>query len=283
MGTAKLFGALNNLNVSRRVILSGTPIQNDLSEYFALISFANPDLLGNPLEFRKRFELPILRGRDADASEADRKRGDECLVELLAIVNKFIIRRTNELLSKYLPVKYEHVVFCNLAPFQLALYNYFITPQTFRPSSEARVPSRSRLSYWPADYVPKEARGRDRDIKPWYSGKMQVLARMLARIRADTNDKIVLISNYTSTLDLFERLCRSNNYGCLRLDGSMNVNKRQKLVDKFNDPDGPEFVFLLSSKAGGCGLNLIGANRLVLFDPRLEPGHRPAGARPCVA
>ena len=47
----------------------------------------------------------------------------------------------------------------------------------------------------------------------------------------------------------------------------MNVNKRQKLVDKFNDPEGPEFVFLLSSKAGGCGLNLIGANRLILFDP----------------
>ncbi|KAK3073257.1 DNA-dependent ATPase protein rad54 [Teratosphaeriaceae sp. CCFEE 6253] len=51
----------------------------------------------------------------------------------------------------------------------------------------------------------------------------------------------------------------------------MNVNKRQKLVDKFNDPEGPEFVFLLSSKAGGCGLNLIGANRLVLFDPDWNP------------
>jgi DNA repair and recombination protein RAD54 and RAD54-like protein len=50
----------------------------------------------------------------------------------------------------------------------------------------------------------------------------------------------------------------------------MNVNKRQKLVDRFNDPDQPEFVFLLSSKAGGCGINLIGANRLVLFDPGLH-------------
>lgn len=90
---------------------------------------------------------------------------------------------------------------------------------------------------------------------------------MLARIRQDTNDKIVLISNYTQTLDIFDKLCRSRGYGCLRLDGTMNVNKRQKLVDKFNDPSGDEFVFLLSSKAGGCGLNLIGANRLILFDP----------------
>ncbi|KAJ9134781.1 DNA repair protein rhp54 [Pleurostoma richardsiae] len=294
-GDSQTFTALNNLNVSRRVILSGTPIQNDLSEYFSLISFANPDLLGTRLEFRKRFEIPILRGRDADATEKERQKGDECLAELLGIVNKFIIRRTNDILSKYLPVKYEHVVFCNLAPFQLDLYNYFITSPGIQALLRGKGsqplkaigilkklcnhPDLLSLSedlpgseqHFPEDYVPKEARGRDRDIKPWYSGKMQVLDRMLARIRADTNDKIVLISNYTSTLDLFERLCRNRAYGCLRLDGTMNVNKRQKLVDKFNDPNGEEFVFLLSSKAGGCGLNLIGANRLVLFDPDWNP------------
>ena len=56
-------------------------------------------------------------------------------------------------------------------------------------------------------------------------------------------------------------------YGYFRLDGTMTITKRQKLVDQFNDPEGKEFVFLLSSKAGGCGINLIGANRLILFDP----------------
>lgn len=61
-----------------------------------------------------------------------------------------------------------------------------------------------------------------------------------------------------------EKLCR---YGYFRLEGSTVIKKRQKLVDQFNDPEGKEFVFLLSSKAGGCGINLIGANRLVLFDP----------------
>lgn len=103
------------------------------------------------------------------------------------------------------------------------------------------------------------------------SGKFTVLARMLARIKKDTKDKIVLISNYTQTLDLFETFCQQNQYGVLRLDGTMTINKRQKLVDQFNDPEGEEFVFLLSSKAGGCGLNLIGANRLVLFDPDWNP------------
>ncbi|PHH73619.1 hypothetical protein CDD83_4695 [Cordyceps sp. RAO-2017] len=289
------FNALNSLNVSRRVILTGTPIQNDLTEYFSLTSFANPDLLGSRLEFRKRFEIPILRGRDADAAEAERRRGDECTAELLGIVNKFLIRRTNDILSTYLPIKYEHVVFCNLAPFQLALYNYFITSpdiQALRRGKGSQPlkainilkklcnhPDLLTLTHdlpgsegcYPPEYVPREARGRDRDVKSEYSGKMQVLDRMLARIRQDTNDKIVLISNYTSTLDLFERLCRSRQYGCLRLDGTMNVSKRQKLVDRFNEPNGEEFVFLLSSKAGGCGINLIGANRLVLFDPDWNP------------
>ena len=294
-GESQTFEALNGLNVSRRVILSGTPIQNDLSEYFSLINFANPNLLGSRNEFRKQYELPILRGRDAAGSDADRAKGDERLRELLELVNKFIIRRTNDILSKYLPVKYEHVVFCNLAPFQLDLYNYFIESPDIKSLLRGKGsqplkaigmlkklcnhPDLLNLpddlpgceDFFPDDYVPKDARGRDRDVKSWYSGKMQVLDRMLARIRADTNDKIVLISNYTQTLDIFDKLCRSRQYGCLRLDGTMNVNKRQKLVDKFNDPEGEEFVFLLSSKAGGCGLNLIGANRLVLFDPDWNP------------
>ena len=294
-GESQTFEALNGLNVSRRVILSGTPIQNDLSEYFSLLNFANPSLLGTRMEFRKQYELPILRGRDAAGTEADQKKGNERLAELLALVNKFIIRRTNDILSKYLPVKYEHVVFCNLAPFQLDLYNYFIqSPEIkslLRGKGSQPLKAIGMLKklcnhpdllnlpddlpgceqYFPDDYVPKDARGRDRDVKSWYSGKMQVLDRMLARIRQDTNDKIVLISNYTQTLDIFDKLCRSRNYGVLRLDGTMNVNKRQKLVDKFNDPEGEEFVFLLSSKAGGCGLNLIGANRLVLFDPDWNP------------
>jgi DNA repair and recombination protein RAD54 and RAD54-like protein len=294
-GESQTFTALNGLNVQKRVILSGTPIQNDLSEYFSLLNFANPNYLGTRSEFRKKYEIPILLGRDAEGSEAERKMGDERLAELLNQVNKFIIRRTNDILSKYLPVKYEHVVFCNLAPFQKDLYNHFIQSpdieRLLRGKGSQPLKAIALLKklcnhpdlldlpsdlpgsddFFPEDFVPKDFRSRDRDVKVWYSGKMVVLDRMLARIRADTDDKIVLISNYTQTLDIFERLCRSRGYGSLRLDGTMTVNKRQKLVDKFNDPEGSEFIFLLSSKAGGCGLNLIGANRLVLFDPDWNP------------
>lgn len=89
------------IKVQRRVILSGTPIQNDLSEYFSLLNFANPDFLGSKMDFRKNFENAIIRGRDADATDDVKAESEKKLKELGGLVTKFIIRRTNDLLSKY--------------------------------------------------------------------------------------------------------------------------------------------------------------------------------------
>ncbi|WWC70738.1 uncharacterized protein I206_104689 [Kwoniella pini CBS 10737] len=286
------FQALTALKVQRRVILTGTPIQNDLSEYFALLNFANPEYLGSKGDFKKNFELKILRGRDADASDKDKTESDAKLKELGGLVSKFIIRRTNDLLSKYLPVKYEHVVFCRPSPLQQKLYHLFVTSKDVQRLLRGKdsqplkaigllrkLVNHPDLLNLPEDLPGSEnvlpddyhGKGRDRTVDCSLSGKFVVLERMLAHIRNFTNDKIVLISNATQTLDLMEKMCRNNRYGYLRLDGSMSVPKRSKIVSRFNDPEGKEFVFLLSSKAGGCGINLIGANRLILFDPDWNP------------
>lgn len=112
-----------------------------------------------------------------------------------------------------------------------------------------------------------------RDLRPDLSGKLMLLDIMLASLKSNTTDKIVLVSNYTQTLDMFERLCRKRGYGYVRLDGTMSIKKRGKVVAEFNKPESDRFVFMLSSKAGGCGLNLIGANRLVMFDPDWNPAN----------
>lgn len=75
-------------------------------------------------------------------------------------------------------------------------------------------------------------------------------------------ERIVVVSNYTQTLDLIQRMCTQNQWPVLRLDGTVSGSKRTKLVDEFNHPSSGAFVFLLSSKAGGCGINLIGGSRL---------------------
>ncbi|KAF7969897.1 hypothetical protein HWV62_25631 [Athelia sp. TMB] len=296
---SQTYQALDKLDCKRRVILTGTPIQNDLSEYFSLLNFANPNFLGTKNDFRKNFENHIIRGRDADASDLFKAESEKKLKELGTLVTKFIIRRTNDLLSKYLPVKYEQVVFCGLSEFQLALYRLFIASPEIKALLRGKesqplkaINVLKKLCNHPELLdLPKDLQGcehlipegfvgagqtsssknRNQTVRCDWGGKFLVLERFLHHIQTQTTDKIVLISNYTQTLDLFEKLCRNKKYGHFRLDGTMTISKRQKLVDQFNDPNGKEFIFLLSSKAGGCGINLIGANRLILFDPDWNP------------
>ncbi|CAG0881245.1 unnamed protein product [Cyprideis torosa] len=296
------YQALSGLRCARRVLLSGTPIQNDLLEYFSLVHFVNTGLLGTAAEFRRKYEIPILRSRDADASDADHKRGKECLEELIQVVNRCIIRRTSALLTKYLPTKIEQVVCCTLSPLQLQLYKSFVESESMQRklrgesrgkgdpavSSLSSITTLKKLCNHPSliwDKVQERADGWEnaaemfppgynpKNVQPELSGKMAVLDCLLASIKSSGNDKVVLVSNYTQTLDLFEKMCYMRRYGYVRLDGSMSIKKRAKVVERFNDPTSSDFIFMLSSKAGGCGLNLIGANRLVMFDPDWNPAN----------
>ena len=98
------------------------------------------------------------------------------------------------------------------------------------------------------------------------SRKLQVLDELLKAIRSrrgQSDDKVVIVSNFTSVLDLVQCLCRERRWCTLRIDGSVSSDKRMKIVKHFNDSNSMAFVMLLSAKAGGVGLNLIGANRLV--------------------
>ncbi|XP_073420051.1 DNA repair and recombination protein RAD54-like isoform X2 [Dendrobates tinctorius] len=291
------YQALSRLRTLRRVLISGTPIQNDLLEYFSLVHFVSAGILGTAKEFKKRFEIPILKGRDADASPADRERGEEKLKELISLVNRCLIRRTSDILSKYLPVKIEQVICCRLTPLQLELYRGFL--KQVKPAEElasgrmsvsslSSITALKKLCNHPALIYDKCVEGADgfqgalglfppgynsKSAEPQLSGKMLVLDYILAVTRTTSSDKVVLVSNYTQTLDLFEKLCRARRYLFVRLDGTMSIKKRANIVERFNSPTSPDFVFMLSSKAGGCGLNLIGANRLVMFDPDWNPAN----------
>ncbi|CAL4145444.1 unnamed protein product [Meganyctiphanes norvegica] len=291
------YQALMGLDSQRRVLLSGTPIQNDLLEYFSLVHFVNAGILGTAKDFRKKYELPILRSRDSEASDKDHQIGKEKLEELIGIVSRCIIRRTNDILSKYLPQKTEHVICCPLTDMQRDMYLRFINSSAVKQisgdgrlgvSALASITSLKKLCNHPDllyDKVQKKEpgyaglqefypQGHDpKRLRPELSSKVAVLDTLMALIKSTSDDKIVLISNYTQTLDLFETLASLRGYQYVRLDGSMSIKKRAKIVENFNDPSSGVFIFMLSSKAGGCGLNLIGANRLVMFDPDWNPAN----------
>ena len=316
----------------RRILLSGTPMQNDLGEFYAMVNFINPGVLGGPVRgqaqeqayFRRHFERPCLAGREPDATDSQRARGETRSVELSDIVNQFIIRRTNELLSAHLPPKLIQIVCCKLTPLQLALYMHFIENEASKKLERKETGEKGgaggastlviinilkRLCNHPkliydamtgfneeekastacfkniAHMFPEgfsSSRGQRSEFGDLieFAGKFAVLDRLLHYLRTQTKDRIVLVSNYTQTLDLFQQLCRCRDYPVIRLDGSVGVAKRTKLVNQLNDMSRDEFVFLLSSKAGGCGLNLVGANRLILFDPDWNPANdKQAAAR----
>ncbi|KAG1711155.1 hypothetical protein DVH05_013871 [Phytophthora capsici] len=302
--------ALSSLACRKRVLLSGTPMQNDLEEFFAMVDFTNPNILGTPSEFRKNYLGPILIGREPDSTDRERQVAQSCSAMLCEIVNQFILRRGNILNAKHLPPKLMQVICCPLSPLQDQLYNHFLSSSACRDMmkrSSANVLSSitalKKLCNHPllifdemgktntklpgfgncAQYftAARESRsGGDsnrrggfgvRTCYPEWSGKMLLLDRLMASMRKTTTDRIVIVSNYTQTLDVVSTLCTERHLPFVRLDGTTSAKKRKKLVDTFNDPTTNSFAFLLSSKAGGCGLNLIGANRLVLFDPDWNP------------
>jgi hypothetical protein len=103
-----------------------------------------------------------------------------------------------------------------------------------------------------------------------HSNKMIILFNLLKELKK-VNERIVIVSNFTSILDEIQIMLTENDVSYSRLDGSISTAKRQDLIDSFNNPNSPSFVFLLSARAGAYGINLIGANRLILFDPDWNP------------
>lgn len=310
--TNKSAAAIKSLNTERRVILSGTPIQNDLAEFHTMVDFVNPGLLEKYSVFKRTFETPILKSQQPGASAKDLEIGEARGEELAEITGKFILRRTADILAQYLPQKTEHVLFCRPTAAQASVYRAIIGSPTFNAALGSAAISLELITVLkkvcnsPTLLLNKSDKGEEtikpailesvpakllKSMNPGMSGKVQVLDRLLHQIYTTTEEKVVLVSNYTSTLDVLQSLISSMDYTFLRLDGATPAGKRQDLVDRFNRfTQKAGFIFLLSAKAGGVGLNLIGASRLVLFDLDWNPAtdtqamariHRDGQKRPC--
>jgi DNA repair and recombination protein RAD54B len=236
-----------------------------------------------------------LKSRQPEASKKDIEKGTARGEELSSLTKTFILRRTAEILSKYLPPKTEYVLFCQPTQAQVQVYQHVLASPFFGKvlglgGSEASLqlitllkkicnaprllikkdenaPSNSNVAEL-LEAIPSEIL-QQASVKS--STKFRVLDQML-KCLAKTTEKIVLVSNYTSTLDLLGQHLASLSLPFLRLDGSTPAAKRQDLVDTFNrTPASKSFAFLLSAKSGGAGINLIGASRLILFDVDWNP------------
>jgi DNA repair and recombination protein RAD54B len=287
--------AIKNLDTPMRIVLSGTPMQNDLSEFYVMVDFVNPGVLGTYNTFKKEFEGPIMRSRQPGASANDLEKGTARGEELASLTKEFILRRSATLLKEFLPPKTEYVLFCKPTQAQAEVYQHVLGSPVFGKvlgSSEASLQlitvlkkvCNSPTLLTATDKGSEPSNGNVANLMTSIptslvhmnylaaSSKMRVLDRMLKQLSRTTSEKVVLVSNYTSTLDLLGQHLSGLSLPFLRLDGSTPATKRQGLINQFNKTDASKsFAFLLSAKSGGAGINLIGASRLVLFDVDWNP------------
>ncbi|HWD08226.1 MAG TPA: DEAD/DEAH box helicase, partial [Actinomycetota bacterium] len=257
--------AIVSIPAERRVALTGTPVENRLSDLWSIMDFLNPGLLGDPKGFRTRFALPVERYGDEEAAGRLRR-----------LTGPFILRRlkTDRSIIADLPDKVEMKVFCNLTREQATLYQAVVDDMLERIEASEGIERKglvlaTMVKLKQVCNHPAQLLG-DRSPLPGRSGKLARLEEILEEVLAE-GEKALVFTQFAEMgamlkPHLQERLGREVAF----LHGGTTKKSRDELVAGFQDDGGPG-VFLLSLKAGGTGLNLTAANHVVHFDRWWNP------------
>ncbi|KAL9529993.1 DNA repair protein [Sphaerulina musiva] len=261
-----------------RVILSGTPMQNNLEELWTLFDFVFPMRLGTLVNFKNQFAIPIKQGGYANASNLQVETAMKCAETLKDAISPYLLQRFKADVATDLPKKIERVLFCKLTKLQRDAYQWFLDSEDMKSIMNGK-----RQALYGIDILRKICNHPDLvehktlSKKAGYeygigtkSGKMQVVKELL-KIWKDKGHKTLLFAQHRIMLDILERFIGSmSGINYRRMDGTTDIKHRQDLVNEFNhDPD--LHVFLLTTKVGGLGVNLTGANRIIIYDPDWNP------------
>jgi DNA excision repair protein ERCC-6 len=266
------------LRTSSRIILSGTPMQNNLTELWSLFDFVFPMRLGTLVSFRNQFEFPIKRGGYANASNLEFETAMQCAETLKEAISPYLLQRFKVDVAADLPKKKEQVLFCKLTRQQREAYEGFLQSDEMKSIANGK-----RQMLFGIDILRKICNHPDlvdhKNLakKAAYdygagnrSGKMQVVKELLS-LWVKGGHKTLLFAQHRIMLDILQKyLDRIPEINYRRMDGETPIAKRQDMVDEFNStPD--LHVFLLTTKVGGLGVNLTGANRVIIYDPDWNP------------
>jgi len=266
------------IRTHNRIILSGTPMQNNLSELWSLFDFVFPMRLGTLVNFRQQFEFPIKQGGYANASNLQVETAMKCAETLKDTISPYLLQRFKVDVASDLPKKSERVLFCKLTKLQRENYEFFLGSEDMKSILNGK-----RHALFGVDILrkicnhPDLVQHKTLSIKPDYdygdpikSGKMQVVKALL-EIWKKNGHKTLLFAQHRIMLDILQKFISSlGGFNFRRMDGNTSIKGRQDLVDEFNrDPD--LHVFLLTTKVGGLGVNLTGADRVIIYDPDWNP------------
>ncbi len=255
--------AVRLVHANHRILLTGTPLENNLEELYGTFDLIMPGYLGSKLDFRKDFVAKI-------------ERNNMISLEILqSKIRPFILRRTKKEVLKELPDKQEQVVFNEMTNKQVAIYNEVLNrvKEEAYELVEKQGFDKSRIQILSALLKLRQICNHPLLLDDSFrgeeniSGKHEQFLELLEEV-VEGGEKALIFSQFTSMLDIFEKDLDAKKIKFIRLDGS--TKNRQELVEQFNEDDSIK-VFLISLKAGGVGLNLTAASSVFLYDPWWNP------------
>ncbi len=259
---SKIFKALNQLNSKYKLSLSGTPIENSLSDLWSQMEFINPELLGSYSFFRDEFQIPIEKNND----EAKKQR-------LKALTEPYILRRTKTNVAKDLPPVTEQIFYTEMLPEQEKQYekakaqarNYLLDATLQKQENYNMVVFSTLMKLRQLAIHPELVKGTQRTN----SGKFQDIMEQLD-ILIKSGHKVLVFSQFVGHLNIFKRYFVARKWDFVMLTGEMKIDDRAAAVQRFEENPTTQ-LFLISLKAGGTGLNLIAADYVFLTDPWWNP------------
>ena len=266
------------INTQHRLILTGTPIQNSLKELWSLMDFVYPGKLGTLPVFQREFEVPIQLGGYVNASPSQVITAFKCSTMLRDLVKPFLLRRLKSDVDVALPGKKEQVMMCRLTDIQVKAYRTWLRSDEVNKILDGKMNALYGISFLRKicnhpDLLKLKQKLSDKEREEFgdfnKSGKMLVLSEMLVAWKREGH-RVLIFSQGVQMLEVLVKFAEQMKYRYLRMDGSTPVQNRIPLIDQFNnDPD--IFVFILTTRVGGIGVNLTGADRVVIFDPDWNP------------
>ncbi|KAF0973478.1 hypothetical protein FDP41_008182 [Naegleria fowleri] len=276
----KLVKALVEYNSKYRVLLTGTPLQNDLKELWALLNFLLPKIFDSSVNFENWFNSPF-GGDKAEMTEEEKLL---IIHRLHQVLRPFLLRREKTDVEEQLPEKSEKIIYIDLSAMQKKMYTDIqdknklnVNGKRLKMQSLSNTVMQLRkvcnhpfLFFTGSEELNALSDEKYYEMMTKCSGKFELLDRILPKFKK-TGHRVLLFSQMTSVLDLMEEFLTQKNYQYLRLDGAVKASERGDLVKKWNEKDSQYFIFLLSTRSGGLGLNLQTADTVIMFDSDWNP------------
>ncbi|KAG9275341.1 DNA excision repair protein ERCC-6 [Astyanax mexicanus] len=279
--------ACKQFRTPHRFILSGSPMQNNLKELWSLFDFVFPGKLGTLPVFMEQFSVPITMGGYSNASPVQVQTAYKCACVLRDSINPYLLRRmkADVKANLALPDKSEQVLFCRLTEDQRKVYQDFLDSKEVYQILNGDMQVFSglialrKICNHPDLFsggprllkgVPEEELTEEEHFGYWKRSGKLIVVESLLRLWYKQGHRVLLFTQSRQMLEILEVFVRGNGYSFLKMDGTTTIASRQPLIARYNE-NKDIFVFLLTTKVGGLGVNLTGANRVIIYDPDWNP------------